>query len=84
MEENFSLELPQVAKASSAIEELTKSYSGAHHSVSSTEELEKLDLPQDSPFLLMVHLSSTEGNVNEEDVIAKNGQFHSSINIVMH
>ena len=61
MEENFSLELPQVAKASSAIEELTKSYSGAHHSVSSTEELEKLDLPQDTP-VLICRVGSLIGN----------------------
>jgi len=79
MEENFSLELPQVANVSSAVEELSRSYAGATHSVNSAEELDKLDLSQDQPFLLMVHLSSTAENVNEEDAIAKNDDLIGSV-----
>ncbi|XP_012940979.1 V-type proton ATPase subunit S1 isoform X2 [Aplysia californica] len=72
MDDNFSLELPQVSGASKAVDQLKSNYPGAMHSISSLDELDALGVSQDQPFLLLVHLPATAGNVDQEAAIAKN------------
>lgn len=79
MEENFSLELPQVSQASKAVDELKQKYKGKVHSIGSTEELSSLGVSSKSPFLLIVHLPPTASNIDLEAAFANNDKMIGAV-----
>ena len=73
MENSFSLELPQVARASESIAQLASSFpEGSVHAVTSAEEMDGLDLNPEASFLLVVRLATA--GLDEEAALAKNGK----------
>ncbi|BFZ08195.1 hypothetical protein BsWGS_11233 [Bradybaena similaris] len=72
MEDHFSLELPQVANPSEAIDKLKESFPGDVHTVRSAKELEGLALDKDKRFLIMVQLNPVSGQKDHENTILQN------------
>ncbi|CAG5120629.1 unnamed protein product, partial [Candidula unifasciata] len=72
MEDHFSLELPQVANPSKAIEKLKASFTGAVHTVKSVEEVEALTLDKDKRVLIIVQLKPVRGHNDHENIIQQN------------
>ncbi|RUS87975.1 hypothetical protein EGW08_004253 [Elysia chlorotica] len=71
MDENFSLEIPQVEDPLKAVEGLKLSFAGAVHSADSLAAVEKLNLGPDQKFLLIVELQPSS-DLSEEQAIASN------------
>jgi len=78
MENSFSLELPQVARASESIAQLASSFpEGSVHAVTSAEEMDGLDLNPEASFLLVVRLATA--GLDEEAALAKNDEIIGSV-----
>lgn len=74
MDNNFSLELPEVINPHLALDTVRESFPGKIHIVSSVEELESLQLPHQQQFLLLVNLNSVKDALKEENIISLNGR----------
>ncbi|KAK7101680.1 V-type proton ATPase subunit S1-like [Littorina saxatilis] len=74
LDDNFSLELPQVLNSHLALDALRQNFPGTVHDLASATDLSGLDLSGKGNYLLIVRLTPVAGAKNEEAAISANDE----------